>query len=284
MAMISLLVAPLSLTPSFTSIARSPPWALDAACSLRTNGFAVLPDEASVRPKLVKAARAETNSRLELLLNAVGAAGLDAEEMHYSFTEICHRAPLRWDLRMPEESAPAFNDLCQEAFQQSTPALRQLTGCEAPRLVMSGAVVSRAGAKSQHVHTDGDDSGLFTIFIPLVDIPPESDGTSFLPGSHIESDVLVRAAMSEAGVMELDPATMAKMVSPACPAGGLLCFDYRTVHRGRANDGRERAVAYIVVATEEGVTDDVNFHTMSLLHDLRHPAMANHMAATVWHW
>lgn len=274
----SLAVAGLS-----ASLTTSPPWVVGAASCLREQGFAVL-DDVRVAPPLVEAARHETSSRLDELLQAVGAIGISPTAQHYSFSEICHRARLRWDLRMPKESK-AFHAVCEEALRQVAPVLQNSTGCkEPPRLVMAGAVVSRPGAMPQHVHTDGNDSGLFTVFIPLVDIECDGDGTSFLPGSHADAGVLERTARTDEGIMEFDAETMATMVSPACPAGGLLCFDYRCAHRGNANDGRERAVAYIVVSTEEGVTDDSNFHEMSLLLDLRDPDMPNHMAETVWDW
>ena len=279
-----LAVAPVSLAANGLSTpAIAPIWAVDASTSLRSDGFAVLPAEARIAVHLVEEAKAETTLRLDVLLNAIDSIGIETVEQHYSFSEINHRARLRWDLRMPD-SSEAFHTLCQHAFEQATPVLQELTGCEQPRLVMSGAVVSRPGASAQHVHTDGDERGLFTIFVPLVDIEAESDGTSFLAGSHLETDVLARTAKSDEGVMEFDAETMTRMISPACAAGGLLCFDYRTAHRGRANAGRERAVAYIVVSTEEGVTDDSNFDTMSVLHDLRHPDMPAHMAETVWDW
>ena len=50
------------------------------------------------------------------------------------------------------------------------------------------------------------------------------------------------------------------------PAGGFLCFDYRCVHRGLASQGRERAVAYFVVAFEPDVEDSHNFPQLSV-HD-----------------
>ena len=48
-------------------------------------------------------------------------------------------------------------------------------------------------------------------------------------------------------------------VAPACPAGGLLVADYRTMHRGLANGGRERLIAYVVLGIGEGAEDLSNF-------------------------
>ena len=46
-------------------------------------------------------------------------------------------------------------------------------------------------------------------------------------------------------------------------AGQPLVFDYRVLHRGLANPSRERAVAYLVLATD-GAYDGQNFCQMSL--------------------
>ena len=51
--------------------------------------------------------------------------------------------------------------------------------------------------------------------------------------------------------------------APAALAGQPLVFDYRVLHRGLANPSRERAVAYLVLATD-GAYDGQNFCQMSL--------------------
>ena len=40
---------------------------------------------------------------------------------------------------------------------------------------------------------------------------------------------------------------------------GLVFADYRTMHRGRANGGRERQVAYVVLGIGDGAKDTSNF-------------------------
>lgn len=102
-------------------------------------------------------------------------------------------------------------------------------------------------------------AGLLNLFIPLVDIEPETDGTQFWPGSHLDE-----AAADRAPVLTEDAAVMARMVSPGCAAGGLLCFDYRCIHRGLANANRERAVAYIVIAMTPDAVDGHNFPPLSV--------------------
>ena len=182
-------------------------------------------------------------------------------EQQYSFAEICHRKRLRWDLRMPECST-AWAALRAQVEEQALPQLAALApgGGATPRILMSGAVVSRPGAGCQFFHIDGT-GRLVNVFVPLVDVAPDCDGTQFWPGSHLDP-----AAPDAAPELEGDAAAMAAMVSPGCPAGGFLCFDYRCVHRGLGQALRERAVAYFVVALEPDVEDSHNFPQLSV-HD-----------------
>ena len=221
-------------------------------------GFGLLP--ASGVPKhIVEDARAAVADRLCELLDAALDSGCDVVEQQYSFAEICHRKRLRWDLRMPERST-AWAALLAQVEEQALPQLAALVpgGGVTPRILMSGAVVSRPGASHQSFHVDGT-GRLVNVFVPLVDVAPESDGTQFWPGSHLDP-----AAPDAAPELGGNAAAMAAMVSPGCPAGGFLCFDYRCVHRGLANARRERAVAYFVVALEPDVEDRHNFPHLSV--------------------
>jgi len=56
---------------------------------------------------------------------------------------------------------------------------------------------------------------------------------------------------------------MSAMVAPACPAGGVIIFDYRTLHRGLPNAGtRDRPISYGVCSTG-WARDTVNYPPMS---------------------
>lgn len=245
---------------------------------LRYDGFAVLPTSL-VPSQVVEDAREAVRTRLDQLLAAVDDAGCDVVEQQYSFAEICHRKRLRWDLKMPpcEEWAALERHVVAEAV----PLLHELSatalGCgeaaPVPRIIMSGAVVSRPGAGPQSFHADGT-GRLLNVFVPLVDIAPETDGTQFWPGSHLNA-----AAPDRAPSLADDAEAMATMTSPGCPAGGMLAFDYRVVHRGLSNERRERAVAYFVVALEPDSRDAHNFPPMSV-----HDAAAAESAATMPFW
>ena len=60
---------------------------------------------------------------------------------------------------------------------------------------------------------------------------------------------------------------MRQMVAPGCPAGGVILFDYRTLHRGLPNPDRDRAVAYAVLSTGYA-SDKVNFDEETSLFEL----------------
>jgi len=248
----------------FALISSPPPVAApgvssDPARQLQTEGFVALPRELNVGPELAATVAAECHDRLNHLLEAVDAAGCNVVEQQYSFAEICHRKRLRWDIRMPE--TPAWAALCRSAVESAGPYIREACGGspgEEVRVIMSGAVVSRPGALEQSFHADGE-GGLFNIFIPLVDIEPEDDGTQYWPGSHLTDPSMERVL----GLVD-DAAAMGEMASPGCAAGGFLAFDYRTIHRGRINNGRERAVAYVVCTADPDAADRKNFPDLSV--------------------
>lgn len=222
---------------------------------LQSRGFAILPGR--VPQKVVVDAKNACIERLEGLLTKVSAVGCDPLEQQYSFASICHRQKLRWDFRCLESNRQ-WQRLCEEALLLITPTIAPDASSQV-RLVMSGCVTSRPGAVAQTFHADGNADGLFTCFVPLVDVAADADGTQFWPGSHLNAH-----APTLAPTLDCDDARLEEMESPAVPAGGLLVFDYRVIHRGLASVGRERPMAYLVVARDDVaagslVEDTINF-------------------------
>ena len=76
--------------------------------------------------------------------------------------------------------------------------------------------------------------------------------------SHLVADAGARDAVRSGAAPPPVPCD-----APAALAGQPLVFDYRVLHRGLANPSRERAVAYLVLATD-GAYDGQNFCQMSL--------------------
>lgn len=225
------------------------PQALDHALlagQLKTDGLVVVPVELRVDTQALSDA---CHEQLEKLLHAVDDASCDRLEQEYSFAEICHRARYRWDMRMP--SNDLWNDFCENAFFAVAPILRKIAGGTLLRVEQSGVIMSRPGATEQGFHSDGDD-GLYNVFVPLVDIEQDGDGTEFLAGSHMHENPMLDAAF-ECEDMK------AQTVAPAVAAGSVLLFDFRVLHRGLASKGRERPIAYLVIATETEAEDVINF-------------------------
>ena len=218
--------------------------------TLRDRGFAVL-DHDPLDLSLVRPAATAICSELADLLNLATRLGCDANEQHYRFSEVCHRARLRWDMRVPDA---AVDKLIDAAVERAMPVLRELDALPLhpderrlplarrlplrPRVLMTGAIVSKRGATAQRFHSDAQRSHffwstllprhrLFNLFVPLVDVEQDGFGTQFWPGSHLGRTRLprYRAAIERSGSIEDDEEAMAAMEAPACKAGGACSTD-----------------------------------------------------------
>jgi len=99
-------------------------------------------------------------------------------------------------------------------------------------------LVATPGCPTQSWHADGGHTSLtkheqchvFNVFIPLVDVPLSMGTTELRPGTHyhtrnLASMMLVAKARK----------TLRSPVTPELKMGDALLFDYRILHRGRAN-------------------------------------------------
>lgn len=250
---------------------------MTAAASLRDRGFCVV-DEPIIEHACIKRLASASSERLSLLLDEVESVGYDPIEQSYHFSEFSHRQRKRWDMRPP--TSEEWQDLCDCAMAAATPVIQDSLALpdERPKLVMSGVVISRPGCTAQGFHADATEAHqqqaaaaprhrLYTAFVPLVDV--QTDGTQFWVGSH-HGDVQARARRSTTRDGRLRvPAESAPLEAPACRAGGMIIFDYRVLHRGLPNAGRERPVAYCVCAMG-GAWDNDNFPQASLADGTAH--------------
>lgn len=150
-----------------------------SGAELRARGFALVRGE--VESPLVDAVGAHARGTLDELLARVAAKGGDVLEQRYSFAEVCHRQRLRWDVRLPD--TPSWRRLRARALQLAAPAIAEAAGgggaagpCRV-REAMSGVVISRPGARAQSFHADGNVGGLFSVFVPLLPVRADGDGT-----------------------------------------------------------------------------------------------------------
>ena len=228
------------------------------AAELRDVGFTVV--AAEISPMLLSAARIEACSALDSMLAQIDAvpdpkAYSPRSAGAFSFREIVHRAPQRYDFRISDDGC--FSKVCDEATTCATSILIALHDLPLhphdhdlrtswvrrvlpfqPRAIMSGIVTSLPGASVQNFHADGSPMHfalaarvprhrLVQVFFPLVDIPKDSIGTQFWAGSHLsrrEREFWRWKGVSS--LLEADASAMASMSSPACPAGSIIIFDY----------------------------------------------------------
>jgi hypothetical protein len=241
------------------------------AAMLRTRGYAVVTQPVATAEQIDDCAML-CHDTLERYLADVKAAGIDPIEQMYRFDSICHRQRNRWDLLIPREQSGSWAALVDATLAAVTPIIREAQGPAFTKVVplMSGAVVSRPGARVQRFHVDAAHAHfevarassavrMYNVFVPLVDISEDGDGTMFWPAPVLgESSRALAKHILGSPDSTLDASAL---VAPQTPAGGLVIFDYRTIHRGLANPevgGRERPVAYVACATG-GARDDHNF-------------------------
>ena len=268
------ITAPLAAVtaPSIALPVTAPSTIRQHAIELRDRGFTVIPECVSRDATLLESARKACTTTLASNLKDVEVLGCDSVEQGWSFPEICHRSRLRYDYRFTAAATAEVQEATVEAaapiitaLHRMEPALndgRQLwprrLSPRDPKTLMSGCIMSRTGAAQQILHRDSTPSDLrksallpshrlFNAFVPLIDIDASGAGTEFWPGSHhtqawrhwLNADDAERWRLFSGATME----------APACPAGGLILFDFRVMHRGLANPGQDRPYVYTVLGT-----------------------------------
>jgi hypothetical protein len=255
-------------------------------------GYTVLPRSAALSATQIRIAAQESTSELDSLLARVKEIGCDPIEQMYSFAECCHRQKHRWDFRNP---SPAVADVLELAVNSATEVVETMmelpphrrdrglrglgcVGSSSPQVLMSGTIVSRPGALDQRFHADASKTHInvadvlrrhrmFNVFVPLVEISEDGDGTQFWPGSHLGRYGRRRywdaIRNSPTGTLEDNILTMGEMRAPSCDAGGVIIFDYRLLHRGLRAALRQRPIAYAVLTTGKA-WDRANFPELTL--------------------
>jgi hypothetical protein len=209
--------------------------------------------------------RARAKATLDALLVRVADTGRDTTQ-GFEFVEICHRSPLRYDVRAPRFDAVGlaaagtadsaepvmpepFSDLLDalvvpivaEAYSGDVP-VSSGTGCRdrtktsvvTPHDVKhlaDGIVTSLPGAPAQNWHSDGP-RGMVTAFVPLVDCV--ETGTQLWLSSHaMKSAELLAASGLLPWAQRLG--LVAEHAAPRLQRGDVLLFDYQIIHRGPAH-------------------------------------------------
>eukprot|EP00316_Scyphosphaera_apsteinii_P002117 CAMPEP_0119301188 /NCGR_PEP_ID=MMETSP1333-20130426/3003_1 /TAXON_ID=418940 /ORGANISM="Scyphosphaera apsteinii, Strain RCC1455" /LENGTH=288 /DNA_ID=CAMNT_0007303191 /DNA_START=170 /DNA_END=1033 /DNA_ORIENTATION=+ len=258
-------------------------WADNAAKVFLHNGFCVLKKYGNtplITPALCERCREVSLARLQQLLGDVKQRGLDPKRDRFVFNELCSRTPggRRYDMHVPVllpnimAAVGAHDDACWVALHAAIDTLVRpvleaahfqlerldLTNIGNPpdstaRVIAvdsAGCVISLPGAPDQHFHPDGTARGLVNVFVPLLSICALLGPTELQPGSHVWRQ----------STLGPEPRNAAQPISPLLQRGELLLFDYRTMHRGRANMTMQpRPIAYVVYSMRLGIRDSHNF-------------------------
>ena len=202
------------------------------------------------------------------MIARVDRTGVDHDQP-FSFAEICHRAPRRYDVHLGAGSSQSEFSMLMNSLVLPVLALRSKTSENS--IIRDGLVTSLPGASAQPFHADGRDGRLFNAFLPLVAV--RSQGTEFWLGSHDDDLAAGRLKQPDSGayvgeaILE-DADVAARICAPTLSrAEGIILFDYRVIHRGRAHGAHEagiRPVFYRVFATDGAEEDGHNWPSRTL--------------------
>lgn len=128
-------------------------------------------------------------------------------------------------------------------------------------------VTASAGATEQQWHQDGPHVDVashqpchcLNVFIPLIDVTSHHGPTEIRPGTHYYTRNLVPMMLAAKARKTLrDP------VLPLLEAGDALIFDYRVLHRGRANVSDVDRPVLVMTFAKSWFTDVLNFPKRSM--------------------
>jgi hypothetical protein len=176
-------------------------------------------------------------------------------EFQDGFDVLRERGKGRYDMELPVFDTPEFSFLTNPKKTPWMSVVRQILGKDAV-LIHKGMFLSLPGAVTQNYHQDGPHLTMqyqkpchaVNVFIPLVDLKPESGPTEFCLGSHILGQEDYKDEFLE---------------TPLVKAGTPVIFDYRLGHMGLANSsGSPRPIVYCTYAAAadgKEFRDSVNF-------------------------
>ena len=159
--------------------------AMEAASVLKEDGVVVIKCSA-----LSTLAPPSENAKdiLASMISRVDKCGINHDHP-FSFAEICHRAPRRYDVHLgaglsESEFSMLVNSLVRPVLALLGVGDGSPVNSAPARIVRDGLVTSLPGASAQPFHADGQDGRLFNAFLPLVAV--RTQGTEFWLGSHTD--------------------------------------------------------------------------------------------------
>jgi ectoine hydroxylase-related dioxygenase (phytanoyl-CoA dioxygenase family) len=186
------------------------------------------------------------------------------------FREVVMRSPGRYELSLlhcPSNERPSLDPILKVLEPVIPPLLEESTMSNIQMCHVS-LLMATPGALEQSWHSDGGHVSLsqhlpchvLNVFIPLVNVPLELGPTELRPASHYLTRNLARMMLIAKAKKSLCPP-----VIPALKRGDVLVFDYRILHRGRANQSSTRNRPILVLTfAKKWFVDVCNFPKRSM--------------------
>jgi hypothetical protein len=209
-----------------------------------------------------------------------------AKGVKNGFREIVMRSPGRFEVSLfsildqhprdhssTEEDGPPPTSEILSWMAKLIPSLLEEKCWDDCKVCGVSYVTSTPGAQGQSWHADGGHVDLnrhqpchcLNVFLPLEDVSPDMGPTEFRPGTHYHTRNLAPLLLAAKARKTLRAPT-----SPLPRAGDALVFDYRVLHRGRANASNRNRTFLVFTIAKPWFADVLNFPRRSL-HDSLNP-------------
>ena len=137
-------------------------------------------------------------------------------------------------------------------------------------IINKSLVVSNPGAETQAWHSDGPHLDItkdlpchcLNVFVPLVDVDETNGPTEMRPGSVSLTRNLKKSYMKAFLTKKLRA-----VEAPALKKGSILMFDYRILHRGKANNSEQPRPVLVYTFAKPFYIDNMNFPKNSVHED-----------------
>ena len=207
------------------------------------------------------------NAKLEPLLDAILRNRELPERTDESSATVNTTSEATAEARLHEDAAPSGSTSADVGIASASG--RDTSG--EWRLLGQSVVMSTAGALEQQWHSDGSHVNVnehlpchvLNVFMPLVDLTMENGPTELRPGSHYltRGDGKMNAKL---WLIAKCKKTLRSPVSPCLKRGEALIFDYRTLHRGKANISSGPRPVLVLTYAKTFFKDMFNFPKRSL--------------------
>jgi hypothetical protein len=190
----------------------------------------------------------------------------------FGFREIVMRSPGRYEVSLLHSSRALQRDLPPlDSLKESlsfVPSLLDSFSWDDIQICNLSLVMSTPGASEQTWHADGGHVSIhehlpchcFNIFIPLTDVTMENGPTELRPGTHFHTRNLAPMMLAAKARK-----TLCRPATPLLSQGDLLLFDYRLLHRGKANASDSDRTILVLTVAKNWFKDVLNFPSTSML-------------------